>query len=183
MGFPHATPDVPGFWPLIHAEVERIVVPDELSQQLSASLSGEHTDFPGHVCATAWVLSPDAQQMLLVRHRRLGWSNPGGHVHPHETTFQAALRELEEETGLTKFDVFPAGDAPILVHVTDTDSGGVQHRHWNVAWLFTADPKLALSEQDDATWWPTSNLPTGPDDLEKNASTFVTQLMKDRFEE
>ena len=176
-------PDVPGNWPLISHEVTRVVVPNDLSRELLPALNGSHTDRPGHVCATAWVYSPDATHILLVKHRRLGWSNPGGHMYPEESTLQAALRELEEETGLTKFDVFPVLDAPVLVHVTDTDSGGVQHRHWNVAWLFTADPKLALSEDDGATWWPVDDLPTGPDDLADNVATFVTLITKDRFDE
>ena len=38
---------------------------------------------------------------LLLLHRKLGkWLPPGGHVDPHELPDVAALREVEEETGL-----------------------------------------------------------------------------------
>lgn len=38
---------------------------------------------------------------LLLRHRKLNrWLPPGGHIEPHELPDVAALREVEEETGL-----------------------------------------------------------------------------------
>jgi ADP-ribose pyrophosphatase YjhB (NUDIX family) len=38
---------------------------------------------------------------LLLLHRKLGkWLPPGGHIEPHELPDVAALREVEEETGL-----------------------------------------------------------------------------------
>ncbi|WP_026369674.1 NUDIX hydrolase [Kallotenue papyrolyticum] len=38
---------------------------------------------------------------LLLRHRKLGkWLPPGGHIDAHELPDVAALREVEEETGL-----------------------------------------------------------------------------------
>ena len=38
---------------------------------------------------------------LLLLHRKLGkWLPPGGHIDPHELPDVAALREVEEETGL-----------------------------------------------------------------------------------
>lgn len=39
---------------------------------------------------------------LLLHHRKLDrWLPPGGHIDPHELPDLAALREVEEETGLT----------------------------------------------------------------------------------
>src|SRR5262249_42904604 len=40
-------------------------------------------------------------RFLLIKHRRLGtWLPPGGEIEPGETPFEAAKRELFEETGL-----------------------------------------------------------------------------------
>ena len=40
--------------------------------------------------------------MLVVKHGKLDrWLQPGGHIEPGEHPIQAALREVNEETGLT----------------------------------------------------------------------------------
>ena len=40
-------------------------------------------------------------RVLLHRHRRLGmWLPPGGHIEPNELPDEAAVREVEEETGV-----------------------------------------------------------------------------------
>ena len=58
---------------------------------------------PGHMTASAVVLSPDRTQLLLVFHRRLGrWLQPGGHVEPKDASIlETALREVAEETCAT----------------------------------------------------------------------------------
>lgn len=173
MAHPHATPDVPGNWPLILAEVASCASADETSDLLLAALapplssSSERTPRvpPGHVCSTAWVVSRDGSHALLVRHRFFGWSAPGGHIEPHETTRSGGLRELEEETGLTRFDVSDVLSVPALVHVADLP-GERPHRHWNVAWLYRAEMDSPLSPSEGARWWPCDRLPEGPPDLE-----------------
>lgn len=69
----------------------------------------------------AAVVINDAQQVLLLRRHRfatdeIGWELPGGIVGPDETPAQAAVREVEEETGwrptgtpirLTRFQPMP----------------------------------------------------------------------------
>lgn len=166
MGFPHPTVDVPGLWPLVCAEVSRVIVRDDLAERLVAGLGGDESENRGHVCATAWVVDPTGSHTLLVAHPELGWSTPGGHVERHETSRGAALRELEEETGLTRFDVRPLRDDAMFVHVTDRH-GDRPHRHWNVAWGFVADMEAPLSPVESARWWPVDSLPDGPSDRER----------------
>lgn len=164
MAFPHPTIDVPGEWPTIDDELRRLQHRDELSNELERLLNGDPTGHHGHVCATTWILSPDGTSTVLVRHKTLGWSTPGGHVERHESTEMGGRRELEEETGLTPFDVRLIGDGPALVHVTDT-TNPTPHRHWNVAWLYTCDTDAPLSITEGAQWWSVDALPDGPPDL------------------
>src|SRR4051794_12991988 len=57
---------------------------------------------PGHITTSGLVLSPDADRLLILHHRRLDrWLLPGGHVEPADPTIDAAAaREVLEETGV-----------------------------------------------------------------------------------
>lgn len=58
--------------------------------------------FPVHLTASTFAFDPSFERVLLIRHKALGkWLQPGGHVDPGEAPWEAALRECEEETGLT----------------------------------------------------------------------------------
>ena len=61
----------------------------------------ERSCFPGHVTASAWLLSPDGRRFLLTHHRKLDqWLQPGGHADGDTDLPRVALREAREETGL-----------------------------------------------------------------------------------
>jgi 8-oxo-dGTP pyrophosphatase MutT (NUDIX family) len=47
--------------------------------------------------------SGDEHQFLLIQHHAGHWGFPKGHADPGETAVQAACREFEEETGITRF--------------------------------------------------------------------------------
>ena len=164
MGFPPPTVDVPGHWPSITEELRTLQFESDFSRELVLGLNGDRSAIPGHVCATTWIFSPDAEYTLLVAHKALKWSTPGGHVERHETSCVAGLRELEEETGLTQFDVRAITNGPAFVHVTDRD-GEQPHRHWNIGWLYIADLDAPLSIAEGARWFGCSDLPEGPPDL------------------
>jgi ADP-ribose pyrophosphatase YjhB (NUDIX family) len=159
MGRPHPTVDVPGNWPAVADELRRADLGTPLAHELLGGLTGCDA-VAGHVCATAFVVSPDHRHLLLARHRRLGWSNPGGHLERHETTLEAVRRELQEETGLGAHHVTLVSDAAVAVHVTDVE-GDDPHRHWNVAWLLVASPTAALRAESgqDVAWFPVDDLP------------------------
>lgn len=175
MGHPHPTVDLPARVPALAAELRALALPDAASDELLALVDGdEHDDTPtgghrdAHVCATAWVLSSDGERILLAEHAMLGWSTPGGHLERGETSRDAALRELAEESGIDASSLTPVGAGPALVHVTDV-AGARPHRHWNIGWLFVADARTSQRDtftgDEHVRWWPCAALPTGAADL------------------
>lgn len=96
--------------------------------------------------------------VVLLKHRRLGmWLQPGGHIDPGETPWDAAKRESVEETGLDVAFHSCGGDGvPELVHV-DVHDGGRGHTHIDlryVLWVNSAsDPVPPAHESQEVAWF------------------------------
>ncbi|MEK9938235.1 MAG: NUDIX domain-containing protein, partial [Ilumatobacter sp.] len=117
-----------------------------------------------HITGSAIVVG--TRGVVLLRHRRLEmWIQPGGHVDPGETPWDAALREAAEETGLPVSFVTGTGEmvgagevVPRLVHV-DVHAGGRGHTHLDLRYLLAAPdlhPAPPEGESPDVAWfgWP-----------------------------
>ncbi|MFW9086986.1 NUDIX hydrolase [Pseudomonas sp. P2758] len=75
----------------------------------------------------ATVICRRGDQVLFVRKARSKWALPGGKIEPRETPFEAAMRELEEETGIVTDDLiqlarFEVGDTTHFVFITHLSS-------------------------------------------------------------
>ncbi len=110
---------------------------------------------PVHVTASAIVLAdpPSPRHgVVLHKHRRLGlWMQPGGHVDPGETPWDAARRETVEETGLPV--ALARGNH--LLHV-DVHPGPRGHNHLDLRYLATAPPQPPAppeGESQDVGWF------------------------------
>jgi 8-oxo-dGTP pyrophosphatase MutT (NUDIX family) len=129
---------------LFLAEFDRL--PDAFDQTLD----------PVHVTGSAIVIGE--RGVLLLEHKRLGiWLQPGGHIDPGETPWQAARREAVEETGLdvSFLDVDAASGNPRLAHV-DVHPGGRGHTHLDLRYLVdggTADPAPPVGESQRIGWF------------------------------
>lgn len=79
---------------------------------------------PGHVTTSAFVLSPDHTQILLIDHVVIGrWLQPGGHYEPAASFHESALREAVEETGVASADC-PGGGGPCRGLEADRSASG-----------------------------------------------------------
>lgn len=118
---------------------------------------------PTHLTASTFVLDRQLGQVLLVFHGKgKFWVQPGGHLEPGDRTIEeAALREVEEETGL---------EASLLAQPTVIDLDHHQlsaafghcrsHLDIGVAVLADASRQLRVSdESEDVRWFPVDSLP------------------------
>jgi 8-oxo-dGTP pyrophosphatase MutT (NUDIX family) len=107
---------------------------------------------PGHVTASAFVLSPDAGSLLLILHGKLHrWLQPGGHVDPDDLdVLAAARREVAEEVGLLEVPLSPltSGIVDVDVHVIPARKADPEHRHFDVRFLFQARDWAFLAGSD-----------------------------------
>ena len=110
---------------------------------------------PGHFTGSAWLVSADGERVLLTHHRKLGrWLQLGGHADGDSDLPRVALREAEEESGLSGLQVEP--------RIFDLDRHWIPargdepgHWHYDVRYVVraTADERFALSEESLALAW------------------------------
>jgi 8-oxo-dGTP pyrophosphatase MutT (NUDIX family) len=104
-----------GRWPAEESVVARI---RELVRNHADCL--ERTCLPGHITASAWIVSADRAQFLLTHHRKLDrWLQLGGHADGDPDVAAVALREAREESGLRDFR-FLCGERAVLVEARET---------------------------------------------------------------
>jgi 8-oxo-dGTP pyrophosphatase MutT (NUDIX family) len=119
---------------------------------------------PGHITASAVVLSADLSQVLLTLHPRVGrWVQLGGHCEPGDPTIKAAaLREATEESGIPGLWIDPE---PVHLEVHPiTCSLGVPTRHFDIRFraLAPVGAVPAISrESDDLRFFDVGSLPRG----------------------
>ncbi|MBD2754209.1 NUDIX hydrolase [Spirosoma validum] len=127
----------------------------------------------GHVTGSAWIVSPDRTQTLLIHHRKLDrWLQPGGHADGDPDVAAVALREAQEETGLTSLRLVNSttGDdnlphlSPAIfdvdVHSIPARNEVPEHLHYDIRFLVEADPneRLGNSEEINNIQWFTFNI-------------------------
>ncbi|MGW6466031.1 NUDIX domain-containing protein [Streptomyces rubiginosohelvolus] len=110
---------------------------------------------------TADVVLLAAGHVLLIQRRwdphAGSWALPGGHVDIGEASLQAAVRELEEETGITI-----AATEMRQVGAFDAPGQDPRGRYVTVAYTAALPQPVAptpLDDAADARWWPLTDLP------------------------
>jgi 8-oxo-dGTP pyrophosphatase MutT (NUDIX family) len=91
-------------------------------------------------------------KFLLIKQLSNNWSFPKGHIEDGEDTKSAAIRELQEETGITNFEF---ADLPTLIEEYDFNhSGEVRHKinEYFIAYTLQEDVKIQEEEILDYKW-------------------------------
>lgn len=107
-----------------------------------------------HLTASAWVVSPDRQRVIMVYHNLYkSWSWMGGHADGDWDLLRVAKKEVMEECGLTELKVVSPDIFSLEVLCVDGHEKRGQylssHLHLNVTYLFEADPAQPLRIKPD----------------------------------
>ncbi len=120
----------------------------------------------GHLTGSAWVVSPDRRRVLLTHHRKIDqWLQLGGHADGNPDVFAVAQREAREESGLSKIRPLSSDIFDIDVHRISARPGTATHYHYDVRFIFEADPAVPLvisNESKELAWVPIDGI-TEPD--------------------
>lgn len=126
--------------------------------EAESPLSRDHF-VPGHLTASAFVLSPETDAVLLIFHRKLGiWVQPGGHVEPGDLDLEAAARrEVAEEVGLSLSGPGPSqarGVFDLDIHDIPARRDEPAHQHFDVRFCLQSPTRdFAVSDEVvDARW-------------------------------
>lgn len=107
----------------------------------------------GHVVASGLVASPTLDRVVLLHHRQIGkWLQPGGHAEPgEEDPLEVARREAAEETGFEALGAHREfeGLVDVDVHEIPATDAMPAHRHFDLRFLFEADPSRQPRAPDE----------------------------------
>ena len=121
-----------------------------------------------HLTASAWVVSPDRKQVIMVYHNLYkSWSWMGGHADGDWDLLGVAKKEVMEECGLQELTVAsPEIFSLEILSVAGHEKKGQylsSHLHLNVTYLFEADPALPLrikpDENSGVAWVAVEDIP------------------------
>ena len=107
----------------------------------------------GHFTASALLCDPNARQIMLLMHPKVGrWLQFGGHIELADTSFAAAaLRESQEESGYRGIRL--AG-SPVAIDRHDVPCAGGPSIHWDIQYLATVDQRSSnLPTEDLRVQW------------------------------
>lgn len=119
----------------------------------------------GHFTASCWLVDGAGARVLLTHHRKLGrWLQLGGHADGDRDLARVALREVEEESGLSGLRVEP--EPFDLDRHWIPERGGVPgHWHYDVRYVVRAtgcERYTVSAESLDLAWRPVAEVAADP---------------------
>jgi 8-oxo-dGTP pyrophosphatase MutT (NUDIX family) len=106
---------------------------------------------PGHMTGSAWIVDESFEHVLLTHHAKLNkWLQPGGHADGDEDIFRVALREAEEETGLSEFRILSHRIFDVDIHTIPARGDFPEHLHFDVRILIQHSRQKQFTVTDES---------------------------------
>ncbi len=150
--------------PLISDQGERETLEKIITfiQTTPACFERDHPS--GHVTGSAMVVSYRCDAVLLTHHKKLGrWLQLGGHSDGHPLTWEVALREAYEESGLGFLKLYGSPQSTVYLpfdvdaHLIPARGAEAAHIHYDLRYVVFGDssaPFTITSESNDLRWVP-----------------------------
>lgn len=124
-----------------------------------------HRDhLPCHITGSTWIVDEQLEYVLLTHHAKLNkWLQPGGHADGDEDVRRVAMREANEETGLTQINFLQTAVFDLDIHPIPERKDFPAHDHYDVRFIVQAsrnEPLLITEESHDLQWIHVSKVPT-----------------------
>ena len=113
----------------------------------------------GHFTGSAWLVNPEKDKILMNHHKKLNkWIQFGGHSNGEKNLLETALREMEEETSISNYNLVTKDIFDVDIHFIPRTNNMPAHYHYDVRFLIEADPdknQISLSKESiDIIWVP-----------------------------
>ena len=111
----------------------------------------------GHVTGSAWLLDASGNQALLTHHKKLNiWVQLGGHADGDSNIERVAMREAEEESGISGISLLSDEIFDIDIHLIPARKSEPAHFHYDCRFLLQANSSnyQVSDESHDLRWIP-----------------------------
>lgn len=145
----------------LHSYIERFPAEEITARHFSEFVHANEDCFErslqiGHITGSAWVINQSGTHALFTHHRKLGlWLQVGGHADGDGDVARVAMREAQEESGLTSLVFVNRDIFDLDAHTIPARGNEPEHIHYDVRYLLraTLDDPLQVSEESHSLAW------------------------------
>lgn len=147
------------------------------------------TNLEAHMTSSAWIVNKQKTKVLMIYHNIYdSWAWTGGHADGEEDLLSVAIREANEETGIT---ATPVSDKIFSIERLTVD-GHIKrgkyvpsHMHLNVSYLLEADDSQKIRAKEDenkaVAWFDLDEALTKPAEYERWVVSNVYKKLNDKL--
>lgn len=147
--------------------IEEVVFKDRMLAFLDEHVDAcERSLKVGHFTASAWLVSVDGAQALLMHHAKLNlWVQLGGHADGDTDLLAVAIKEAQEESGIEGIVAMSPEIFDIDIHAIPANSKEPAHEHFDVRFILQviSDEQFVQNRESKELRWigkDASQLPT-----------------------